>query len=298
MDGNDGNDGNMTHEAGSPASGLKEATPALGGRSLKDPGVAAPPGWPMESGNSSNSNTPTPTHTEVTGYGSSRSEATTVASRQEGGHDGTSQASYPFLPGVVQEVPCRSLPKRFGKAQALHGMVHSLQVKQSVCSKLAPSSSKLCRLARGNEGLPTIDAASLAGLKKILEQVKAHFSSLSISPTPPVLFRHNNFYTPCSLEVCLGQKVELWPLVSHPPGCCFVVVPKLPLGLVLDERSGLVHGRPREPTAGQVKYHVVAQIPARSPPKAHVAFIKLTVIEGWPASDDEGSQAGGASSCD
>ena len=228
-----------------------------------------------------------------TGYGSS-SEATTVAST---GHDLTPKASYPFLPHVVKEDLSRSLPKHFGKAQALNGMVHSLQVKQSVCSQLSPSSSMLCRLARGNNRLPTIDAASLAELMKILKQVEAYCSSLSMKPAPPMLFRHNNFYPPCSLEFCVGQKVVLCPLVSL-PGCWFVVVPKLPLGVALDERSGLVHGRPQEPTRGQVKHHVLAHNPTRFPPKAYVACIELTVIDGWPASDEEGAESEGASSCD
>ena len=259
-----------------PALRGKEAAPALRGKSLKDPGVTEPIGWPLpamnegsESGDS-NSNTHTSTDTLATGYGSLRSEATTVASRS---HHWTSTASYPFLPDVVQEDLGRSLPKRFGNAHALNGMVQSLQVLQS---NLAPSPSELCSFASFKR-----EFASLAGLMKILDQVEAHLSSLSMPPTTPVLFRYNSFYTPCSLEVCVGQRVELCPLVSHPPDSYFVVVPKLPLGVELDVRSGLVHGRPREPTPGQVKYHVVAHHPARFPPKAHVAFIKLTVITGW-----------------
>ncbi|CAE7381604.1 unnamed protein product [Symbiodinium natans] len=282
----------MTYVASSPSSGLNEARPALSGRSLKDPDVTALSGCPVstvneggKSGNKSNARKRT-----NTGSGSS-SEATTVAST---GHDLASKASYPFLPNVVQADLSRSLPTRFGKEQALTGWC----IRSKSSKALAPSSSKLCRLARGNSQLPTIDAASLAGLMKILNQVEAYFSSLSMLPATPMLFRHNNFYTPCSLEICVGQKVVLCPLVSHPPGCCLVVVPKLPLGLALDERSGLVHGRPQEPTPGQVKYHVVAHNPTRFPPKAHVACIELTVIDGWPASDGEGPESEGASSCD
>ena len=84
-------------------------------------------------------------------------------------------------------------------------------------------------------------------------------------------------YVPNSLEVFVGQMLELWPPVSQMRGCLFAVAPRLPAGVMLDERSGLLHGRPQERTPGQVTYFITACNPQRSPTMVNVALVKLTV---------------------
>lgn len=84
-------------------------------------------------------------------------------------------------------------------------------------------------------------------------------------------------YVPNSLEVFVGQMLELWPPISQMRGCLFAVAPRLPAGVMLDERSGLLHGRPQERTPGQVTYFITACNPQRSPTMVNVALVKLTV---------------------
>ena len=132
-------------------------------------------------------------------------------------------------------------------------------------------------------------AASVAGVTQLVislnalcDSVLAHLMHAAFtSLMTPMQLQRCDFYTPCSLEIFVGQKVELCPLVSHPPSFSFAVDPQLPSGAVLDERSGLVHGCPQEPTPGQVKHYVYACNPARCPMRARVAVIKLTVIGAW-----------------
>ena len=104
---------------------------------------------------------------------------------------------------------------------------------------------------------------------------RCHFRNLFLD-TGESVFK----YTPCSLEVSVGQMVELWPPLSLlQQGCLFAVVPRLPLGVTLDERSGLLYGRPQEPTREQVEFYVTACNPSLSPPRAGVALIRLRVCE-------------------
>ncbi|CAJ1333451.1 unnamed protein product [Effrenium voratum] len=84
-------------------------------------------------------------------------------------------------------------------------------------------------------------------------------------------------YVPNSLEVFVGQMVELWPPVNQMRGCVYAVAPQLPRGVALDERSGLLHGRPQERTPGQMTYFITAWSPTRTPPVVSVALVKLMV---------------------
>ena len=87
-------------------------------------------------------------------------------------------------------------------------------------------------------------------------------------------------YIPSSIEVCVGQLIELWPdrEASHLHGCHFIATPQLPPGIMLDEKSGLVLGRAREPTPpGQVSHFIVACNPTRCPTTVRLALVKLRV---------------------
>ena len=84
-------------------------------------------------------------------------------------------------------------------------------------------------------------------------------------------------YTPSSLELRVGQLVEMRPSASHLPGYRFFAAPTLPLGVAVDVLSGQVYGRPEEPTLGQVNYFVTAWNPAHPQMKMRQALIKLTV---------------------
>mmetsp|Transcript_671 Transcript_671/g.1465 ORF Transcript_671/g.1465 Transcript_671/m.1465 type:complete len:401 (+) Transcript_671:92-1294(+) len=90
-------------------------------------------------------------------------------------------------------------------------------------------------------------------------------------------------YVPNSLEVFVGQMVELWPPVNQMRGCVYAVAPQLPRGVALDERSGLLHGRPQERTPGQMTYFITAWSPTRTPPVVSVALVKLMVNHAFDA---------------
>ena len=152
--------------------------------------------------------------------------------------------------------PQGSLPKSFGEAWAITGRVPSPQV--------APNAVAKAELSLMPPGL-VVDAA--AGRQP------PRTPSEPLVETGAIAFK----YTPCSLEVCVGQMVELWPPVSLlQQGCRFSVVPRLPLGVKLSWRFGLVYGRPEEPTLGPLTYLVTAWHPTGTP-TASVALIQLTV---------------------
>eukprot|EP00439_Symbiodinium_sp_Y106_P060327 s1423_g8.t3 len=180
-------------------------------------------------------------------------------------------------------------------SSALEGLIQQVSLNTALLRSLlpmlepqrlsnVPAAQKLASLLA--DPLQAEAAAAVLG-------AGAYSSSSSMSPPPPMSLQDHlpesllnqtsmDFfeYKPNSLEVFVGQMVELWPPVSHLRGCLFAAAPRLPLGVTLDERSGLVHGRPQdneEPTQGQVNYFVTACNPARFPPTVSVALIKLTV---------------------
>lgn len=185
-------------------------------------------------------------------------------------------------------------------SSALEGLIQQVSLNTALLRSLlpmlepqrlsnAPAAQKLASLLA--DPLQAEAAAAVLG-------AGAYSSSSSVSPPPPMSLQDHlpesllnqtsmDFfeYKPNSLEVFVGQMVELWPPVSHLRGCLFAAAPRLPLGVTLDERSGLVHGRPQEPTQGQVNYFVTTCNPARFPPTVSVALIKLTVnyaFDVWP----------------
>ncbi|CAE7371476.1 unnamed protein product, partial [Symbiodinium natans] len=85
-------------------------------------------------------------------------------------------------------------------------------------------------------------------------------------------------YVPGNLEVRVGQLVEMRPSsAAHLQGYRFSVAPRLPPGVTLDERSGLVYGKPEEATPEQVNYFVTAWNLDHSPMRMRQALIKLTI---------------------
>ena len=114
-------------------------------------------------------------------------------------------------------------------------------------------------------------------------------------------FKGHPRYVPCDLEVYVGQMVELWPRASPMPGV-FTVVPSLPLGVAMDERTGVIHGRPQRATP-QVEYCVTQATPSdpRFPPRGRLALFKLTVVPTAAEETSEGPQcsyAAAAAPCD
>ena len=91
-------------------------------------------------------------------------------------------------------------------------------------------------------------------------------------------------YKPDSLEVCVGQMVELWPPVSYMRSCTLFVASRLPLGVMLDKLTGLVVGRPCEPTEDESCYITAITLGPLPQVRVSVALIKLKV-QGGDASE-------------
>lgn len=87
-------------------------------------------------------------------------------------------------------------------------------------------------------------------------------------------------YAPASIVVAGGQLVEMWPPVhlidkNH----VFEISPKLPAGLTLDRRIGLIHGKPEEATFGTQSYVVTLSSPDESTPWVKIAMLRLKVMD-------------------
>mmetsp|Transcript_28037 Transcript_28037/g.52566 ORF Transcript_28037/g.52566 Transcript_28037/m.52566 type:complete len:431 (+) Transcript_28037:131-1423(+) len=175
------------------------------------------------------------------------------------------------LEGLIQQVSLNTALLR-----SLLPMLSSVPAAQNLTSLLEPLQAESA-------------AATMGAYASGSSMVPPPMSPLQDSNLPEGLLNQTSMdffeYKPSCLEVFVGQMVELWPPVSHLRGCIFAVAPRLPLGVTLDERSGLLHGRPQEPTQGQVNYFITACNPTRFPPTVSVALIKLTVnyaFDVWP----------------
>ncbi|CAK9034281.1 Hypothetical protein SCF082_LOCUS20801 [Durusdinium trenchii] len=173
----------------------------------------------------------------------------------------------------------RTLGANHGE-ETLEGLIQQVSMNTALLRTLLPVLSNL----------PTANkmASLLAGQAEV---TNSHGAYNSNGPAPlPANSLQDNFsdlaaqgvmdffeYVPNSLEVFVGQMLELWPPVTQMRGMIFAVAPRLPAGLSLDERSGLLHGRPQERTVGQVTYFITACNPQRTPTKVSVALVKLTV---------------------
>lgn len=86
-------------------------------------------------------------------------------------------------------------------------------------------------------------------------------------------------YTPNSAVISIGQMVEMWPPVQLiTAGLVFAVSPELPRGLALDERSGLIHGRPQEGTAGLATHFVTACKPGDTSMRVKLSMVNMKVV--------------------
>mmetsp|Transcript_23225 Transcript_23225/g.54380 ORF Transcript_23225/g.54380 Transcript_23225/m.54380 type:complete len:386 (-) Transcript_23225:111-1268(-) len=89
-------------------------------------------------------------------------------------------------------------------------------------------------------------------------------------------------YTPNSVVIAQGQMVELWPpLEMVTQGMIFAVSPDLPQGLTLDERVGVIYGRPQECTAAET-YFVTACEPGDTTFSVKISVVKIKVIQQRP----------------
>ncbi|CAE7031522.1 unnamed protein product [Symbiodinium natans] len=168
------------------------------------------------------------------------------------------------------------LPKDFGEATSPDMMalrprappgLSKASIQEERIQHVLPSSASCSLLPSALSTLPAAQKATLV----LAEATNLCNSLLNQAST------HVFEYRPSSLEVCVGEMVELWPPVSHLRGCFFVAAPSLPSGVQLDGRSGLVYGRPEEPTPGEVNYLVTAWQLEQVPPNVGVALIRLTV---------------------
>jgi len=87
-------------------------------------------------------------------------------------------------------------------------------------------------------------------------------------------------YTPNTAVIGVGQTIELLPPVHIvSAGMVFAVSPDLPMGLMLDERMGLVHGKAQEATPGMVKYYIMACEPGDSSLSVKMSVVELGVMD-------------------
>lgn len=88
-------------------------------------------------------------------------------------------------------------------------------------------------------------------------------------------------YTPDeTVVVAVGQTVEIWPPVELiTQGHTFAVSPALPEGVRLDERLGLIHGKPQESTSGIVTFFVTACRPGDPNMVVKMAMVNLKVLD-------------------
>lgn len=87
-------------------------------------------------------------------------------------------------------------------------------------------------------------------------------------------------YTPNSMVVRVGEMVEFWPplpLVSM--GLIFAVSPALPEGLSLDERVGVIYGRPQVGMKNLVTFFVTACKPGDSTFSIKMSMLSIKAID-------------------
>lgn len=90
-------------------------------------------------------------------------------------------------------------------------------------------------------------------------------------PDPKLEFYSHN---PSSAVVGVGQHLEIWPPAGvFEAGMVFAVSPDLPLGVVLDQHSGVIHGIPKHPTRGLTSFFVTA-----CKPGVHVKNVKTSMV--------------------
>lgn len=201
----------------------------------------------------------------------------------------------PLLPQASFFPPEMPLQARANGASSTNGYAeqganHGEETLEGLIQQVSMNTALLRTLLPVLSNLPTANkmASLLAGQAEV---TNSHGAYNSNGPAPlPANSLQDNFsdlaaqgvmdffeYVPNSLEVFVGQMLELWPPVTQMRGMIFAVAPRLPAGLSLDERSGLLHGRPQERTVGQVTYFITACNPQRTPTKVSVALVKLTV---------------------
>jgi hypothetical protein len=86
-------------------------------------------------------------------------------------------------------------------------------------------------------------------------------------------------YTPANATVVVGQPIELRPaLTTSNQQYVFAVAPDLPRGLIIDRRTGVIHGFAQEATsAGNTTYFVTLFEPLSA--KVKVAIVQLNILE-------------------
>lgn len=156
----------------------------------------------------------------------------------------------------------------------LAGVLASLQ-PSSVEASTLPLLAQLASLSYQPKAAPSppmpMSRESLQTLQMLLSMSERK------PPEPAVNFFS---YTPKSVTVNVGQMVEMWPPASHLSWrLIFAISPQLPRGLQLDERSGLLHGRPQVSTNGTSNFYVTACSPGDQMLSVKIAVVTLTVQE-------------------